>query len=51
MVNSSIVSLQIQGYTFIASYLEGIMRITLEINHSEDIIYKSAKFYSDNFPT
>lgn len=35
MNGNSVVSLQIHSYTVIASYIDGVMRITLEINHNE----------------
>jgi hypothetical protein len=43
---NSVISLRIHSYVVIVSYTEGVMRITLEINHNEEVIYQSSKFTS-----
>ncbi len=50
MNDNSVISLQIHSYTFIAYYIGGTMRISLEINHNEEVIYQSAKFTPEYFP-
>lgn len=50
MNGNSVISLQIHSYTFIASYTGGVVRISLEINHHEEVVYQSAKFSAEYFP-
>lgn len=50
MNGNSVISLQIHSFTFIASYTAGVLRISLEINHHEEVLYQAAKFSSEYFP-
>jgi hypothetical protein len=50
MNDNSIISLQIHSYTFIASLIGGTLRITLEVNHHQEVIYISQKFTQEDFP-
>ena len=50
MNDNSIISLQIHSYTFIASLMNGVLRITLEVNHNQEVMYVSPKFSHEDFP-
>jgi len=50
MTDNSIVSLHIHSCTFIASYTAEALRITLEVNHNEEVIFVSPKYTQEYFP-
>ena len=51
MNGNSIISTQLHSYTLVASYTEGIMRISIEVNHSEDVLFVSNRYTDANMPT
>lgn len=44
MNGNSVISIEIHSFTFIASYTTGVVRLSLEINHHEEVLYQSPKF-------
>jgi hypothetical protein len=51
MDGNSIISLHLHSYTLLASYTAATMRLSLEPNNNDHILFQSDKFKEDNFPT
>lgn len=49
MEDNSIVSMQVHSYTLIASLSAGVLRLTLELNHHNELLYVH-RFTQQEFP-
>ena len=50
MHHDSVLTIPIHSYTIVVSFSQCVLRITVEINHNEEVLYMSPKFTQEYFP-